>query len=238
MKLAVQTIPWVGNGTEVPEMLDQIEALDVQGIEFAHSPDVLRPVDALRARLESVGLQFLGISGGAFADRVDLVKEYMFLGPCEFTPYVYLDEWEAEDACLAMDQGIALAFHPHMFRPVQTAADAEKLLDDFDRLRILPDTAHLTVAGEDVVEVLNELLKVDRIAAIHLKDWTPEFGRAYQFYSRGFVGLGEGDVPLDDVIGVLRLHRYNGWLVIEQDSANDPAESVRGSLCWLKELMK
>jgi len=44
---------------------------------------------------------------------------------------------------------------------------------------------HLSlIAGEDVRKVIED--NIDRIVAVHLKDWTSEFGRSYQFYSRGF----------------------------------------------------
>jgi inosose dehydratase len=120
-----------------------------------------------------------------------------------------------------------------MFKSVQTAREAEDLLEAHKNMLFLPDTGHLMVAGENVLEVLKR--NYDRIVAIHLKDWIPEYGRAYQFYSRGFVELGQGQVPLKQIIEFLQGRRYRGWLVVEQDTARDPDASARASHAWLRD---
>ena len=84
---------------------------------------------------------------------------------------------------------------------VITAREAEELLGEHPKLRFLPDTAHLTVAGDDVIATMDR--NFDRIEAVHVKDWTGEFGRAYQFYSFGFIELGRGDMNLGKIIGMI-----------------------------------
>src|SRR5207245_577614 len=115
----------------------------------------------------------------------------------------------------------------------QTSADAEEYFAKHKSLQFLPDTAHLTVAGEEVVNVIDRYYR--RIEAIHLKDWTAEYGRAYQFYARGFVELGKGDVPLENVIKYLNQRSYKKWVVVEQDVARDPFQSAQASRNWLRE---
>jgi sugar phosphate isomerase/epimerase len=120
-----------------------------------------------------------------------------------------------------------------MFKPVQTAQEAEKLLKEHEDLRFLPDTAHLTIAGEDVLELLER--NMNRLVGVHLKDWASEFGRSYQFYSRGFgVQFGYGDVRLSEIMEFLKSKKYNGWIVVEQDVADDPPEAVRNCREWLR----
>jgi len=87
------------------------------------------------------------------------------------------------------------------------------------------------VAGENPVRVIEE--NFSRLAAVHLKDWTAEFGRAYQFYPRGFAHLGAGSVPLKQVLEMLVKNNYDGWIVVEQDWAANPSESAKRSREWL-----
>jgi inosose dehydratase len=132
-----------------------------------------------------------------------------------------------------LDQGYRLVLHPHMFKPFQTERNFRSYFEDerYAALGFLPDTAHLAVAGEDVVAVIEKFY--DRMEAIHLKDWTAEWGRAYFFYSRGFTELGTGDVRLKDVLRLLKSKGYKRWLVVEQDSSDDPVASAVQSRSWL-----
>jgi inosose dehydratase len=41
---------------------------------------------------------------------------------------------------------------------------------------------------------------------------------------RAFCRLGDGDVPIDDVLDRLTKTGYEGWLVVEQDIIPDPAD--------------
>lgn len=96
----------------------------------------------------------------------------------------------------------------------------------------MPDTGHMNVTGEDPVEAISGL-PIDDIAAVHLKDYDPSYGRSYHRYARGFVCLGDGDVPLDDVLKDLSSRGYDRWLVVEQDHAREPERSLRRSVRWL-----
>ena len=196
------------------------------------------------------GLKLIGLAGGSIEERVSFLDRlitaenlalldeksaaHKFIRFDNYYPYIYIDTWN--DSCCRelMERHYTLALHPHMFKPVQTAKEAEKLLEAHPALRFLPDTAHLTVAGEKVLEVLDK--NYDRIVAVHLKDWTPEFGRSYQFYSTGFsVRFGEGDVQLDNIVDFLKSRRYNKWLIVEQDVVENPCGAAQAHRRWLKD---
>jgi sugar phosphate isomerase/epimerase len=204
----------------------------------------LGPAEDLCRALTAHGLTLVGLAGGSLPEKVEDITHYTFAalriglaarsGPPASRgnhPYVYVDEWENGRSEAALG-GCTLALHPHIFKPVQTVAEAERLLDRYPALRFLPDTAHPTVAGEDVVAVIAR--HFDRIDAVHLKDWTAEYGRAYQFYSRGFVELGAGDVLPELVMDLLKERRFRGWLVVEQDAADNPDASALQSREWLR----
>jgi sugar phosphate isomerase/epimerase len=233
-------------------MLEEIKRAGYTGVEFAQHPEQLGAIDQLHKLLTNLDLRCLGMAGGSLSERIEFVKEFRAVANSRLggniasrkatkghshlasnsQPYVYLDEWGGMSPEVALQMGVRLAVHPHMFKEIQTAFDAEKLLEKYPGLWFLPDTGHLTVAGEDVVSVLDR--NYSRIEAIHLKDWTAEFGRAYQFYSRGFVGLNNGDVRLEAIIKYLKQQRnYRKWVVVEQDITDDPFRSAEDSRQWL-----
>ena len=258
MNVAVQTISWGHEPQEgVREMLHTIKAIGYDGIELWQHPDVLQrefkanPAKELLATLEKIGLKLLGVSSGSLSEKIEFVtgliraeqfanirakkaREWVCYSPSKRKPYVWLDGWHQHQAQQALDNelGYTLALHPAMFKPVQTLSEAEDLLKKYPKLRFIPDTGHLTVAGEKLIEVLERTF--DRLEAVHLKDWHAEYGRAAQFYSHGFTELGQGDVDLDSVLQYLTERGFAGWLVVDQSKADDPGESAKISRDWLR----
>jgi inosose dehydratase len=246
MRLAIQTISW-GQQPDVDQMFRDIAALGYEGVELAQHPNALGPPDELFRSLSQHGLTFVGMAGGSLAEKIDYTTRYSATAfqatfqslradpatqrAARVGPYLYVDEWEVERSAAALS-GNRLAVHPHMFKSIQSSREAEALLARYPTLAFLPDTGHLTVAGENVLEVLRR--NYDRVIAVQLKDWIPGYGRAYQFYSRGFVELGQGDVPLAQIIEFLQSRRFGGWLVVEQDTTRDPCASARASRTWLR----
>jgi len=235
VRIGIQTILWGRRPPDVWVMLKQAKDARYDGVEIAQHPEQFGHARKLRDRLVDYDLGLVGLSGGALEERAAFLKEYVSLlppAPNRLYPYLYIDGWEEPSYKEVLDDGLVLALHPHMFRRVQTANEAAELLDEYKALWFLPDTGHLTVAGEDVVKVIEQ--HYPRIGAVHLKDWNAEVGRAYQFYSRGFCELGRGDVPLDKVTDSLKNRKYDGWLIVEQDAADDPNEAAEASRKWLE----
>jgi sugar phosphate isomerase/epimerase len=252
MQVAIQTISWGPRPNDLTGLLREIREAGYTGIEFYQHPADLELPESLYRKLNGLGLRCIGIAGGSLQEKVDFVRGYTRAEQVSLaqnivakglkgrppittertTPYIYLDSWEGKAAEDALRIGMKLALHPHMFKQMQTLADVENLLENHTDLRFLPDTAHLTVAGEDIVKAIDHYY--DRIDAIHLKDWRAEYGRAYQFYARGFAELGKGDVALEDVIGLLFRRGYKKWVVVEQDVSRDPLRSAVASRDWLR----
>jgi signal transduction histidine kinase/sugar phosphate isomerase/epimerase len=198
-----------------------------EGVELFQRPEVLGDIDKLLRLLREYGLTLIGLTGGSLRERME------FCG--DFRPeYLYIDSWDREEALLAMRRGFTLGIHPHVYMPIQRLADARELLEQYYELRFNLDTAHLTIAGEDPVRAIDVLW--DRIVAVHLKDWSPEFGRSAHRYARGFVELGTGSVDLHGVMEALKKKRYDRWIVIEQDySPADAVRSTRAGIAWVAE---
>ena len=229
-------------------MLRVIKEAGYKGVELMQHPKEFGSAEQLYSHLKRFNLKLLGLTGGSILERADFIGELIEIetkylvredGPMTkiirfgpHYPYIYIDTWD-ERQVLLVGPDLTLALHPHMFKPIQTAQEAEWLLRQYPSLRFLPDTAHLTIAGANLMELLENNLP--RIIAVHLKDWASEFGRSYQFYSRGFgVRFGHGDVRLADTIEFLKSHKYNKWVVVEQDVADDPAEAAHLCRNWLR----
>jgi len=231
VKIGFQTIVWGPRVRNLEYMLDVILAAGYQGVELFQRPEVLGSIDRILKLLEKRQLQLIGLSGGSLQERMD------FCGN-DFRPeYLYLDAWDEEKATKAMEGGFTLGLHPHAYMPVGDLADAMAILENhpesqFPRLKFIADSAHLTVTHDDPIEAIQRTKA--RLVAVHLKDWSPEFGRSPFRYARGFAELGAGSVDLHTIIALLKETSYDGWLVAEQDyTLTDPDSNTLASARWL-----
>lgn len=239
-QLGVQTIAWGERIGNLDAVLQEVAELGFQGVEFAQIPtyldDIDLPPDENRALsvmaahvstlLEKHHLTLLGLAGGPIATRRKFIEGLR-------TPplYLYTDSLTDVETCLS-PANPPLAVHPHMFTVIEQYGEAVRLLTKYPSLRFLPDTAHLFLAGADVMEVFTRWR--ERMVAVHIKDWDPRYGWSRATYARGFCELGQGVIPLAAVLRWLR-EDYSGWVVVEQDFTElTPVESLSVSVSWLK----
>lgn len=243
-KFAVQSIAW--DRLPLATILRDAKAAGYSGVELFQHPDDLGGAAAIDAALERAEMHLVGVTCGSFDERCALVRQLAKLRGLDIgdpsMPYVYTDEWRESAPRFrdALAEGFRIALHPHMYKPVQTMAEARAILARHAKLSFLPDTAHLKIAGDDAIAAVVEYFA--RIEAIHLKDWREDVGRSYQFYARGFCEMGEGDVDLAGVLDAafreadrerLKDRDPLRWLVIEQDRTPDPFASAKRSFNWL-----
>lgn len=151
---------------------------------------------------------------------------------------------------LAAEHGLEHVVHPHVGTLVERAADVERVLDGSD-VRICLDTGHLAIGGADPLALANDAF--DRIGHVHLKDVD---GAVAQRLREGALGLveavqqglfrplGDGDVPVAEIVAALARRGYYGWLVLEQDAAlatvppadTGPLDDVRRSIDFLRSI--
>lgn len=250
MRLALQTIVFGKEVTDFVSMCRDIKRAGYSGIELFQdfTQDCYKKpgidgkfaVQGILDAMKSSGLTLAGVASGDLRERIAFVKEYSRClhqdSPQVSVPYVYIDEWN-ETCKSELHSGVKLAMHPHMFRPIQTIREAEQRLDQFPaesypNLQLMPDTAHLTIAGDNPVEVVKKHFQ--RIQSLHVKDWNPNVGRSYQFYASGFCGLGDGQVLVRDTLDHLWKRQYRGWLVVEHDHSTTPQQTISDSRAWLE----
>lgn len=118
------------------------------------------------------------------------------------------------DACAR--RGIHLHYHNHAyeFRPTDRGPSGmELMLQNLDvSVNLCVDVAWVHAAGHDPAAFLRE--HADRVGYVHLKDYTGD---------RRWVALGEGVVPLPEVMGALAELRRVRWAAYEQDTSDRPA---------------
>lgn len=144
--------------------------------------------------------------------------------------------------------GMELVFHNHVGTYVETPDETARLLDETDPARVgwCLDTGHLAFGGGDALEMLARY--AGRVRHVHLKDvdgdilaqaraerWS--FGQALAAFI--FPPLGEGIARVPNVVAALEAGGYDGWYVIEQDTApGDPTDTARRNREYLARLLR
>ncbi|HJS93942.1 MAG TPA: TIM barrel protein [Solirubrobacteraceae bacterium] len=150
---------------------------------------------------------------------------------------------------LARDEyGMAVALHPHAGTLIETAAQVERALNVVEVGWCL-DTGHLLIGGTDPVEFARK--HGERVNHVHLKDVDGGLAAEVRGGRRSllsatkdglFTALGRGDARIAEVLEGLQGHGYDGWLVLEQDTAitgdeptvaGGPMRDARESIAFL-----
>lgn len=169
---------------------------------------------------------------------------------------------EAQWACLydGLDRldvicaahGLMQVVHPHVDSLIEQADEVERVLAN-TTVQFCLDTGHLFIGGTDPLVFAKQ--HVDRVGLVHLKDVDADVAlrlRAgevtlMQAVVDGiFPPLGEGAVPLADVVRTVEASGYDGWYVFEQDAAlldgeppvgSGPIRDVRKSVAYIRSLI-
>ena len=123
------------------------------------------------------------------------------------------------------EYGLQQVLHSHVQTVVETKDDIDMVLDGCD-VRFCLDTGHMAIGGQDPVEFATQAF--DRVGHVHLKDVNlslvpPVLAREKTLMAATqeglFTPLGQGDVDIAGVVEALESRGYQGWYVIEQDTA-------------------
>jgi inosose dehydratase len=145
------------------------------------------------------------------------------------------------------EYGIKLGYHNQMNSLGERREEVDRILDatDAKAVWVLPDIAHLHVAQGDEVKFTRDY--ITRIVYPHFKDvrisqpWSKTLDGSTLRPKYDFVELGQGKVNVQGVFQLLKDFRYQGWIVIELDSApagRTPKESAAISKRFVEERLK
>lgn len=121
--------------------------------------------------------------------------------------------------------GLRTVLHPHVGTYVETYAEVERFVHDSD-LMLCVDTGHLMIGGTDPVDLVRR--HPTRVGHVHLKDVREDLAERVRTgtltYTEAvaegiYVPLGAGDLDLAALLKLLRDNDYEGWYVLEQDTA-------------------
>jgi len=123
-------------------------------------------------------------------------------------------------AARASAAGIGCAYHPNspsgsVFR---TKTDYDVLFAGLDGrvLGYAPDSGHIANGGMDPAAVFRD--RAALIRHVHFKDWSA---------ARGWHPMGEGEIDHPGLVRALRDSGYEGWIMIEEESAQAESEPDR-----------
>ncbi len=224
MRLGFQTVVWGRRIDDLDGLLAVVAACGYEGVEFGQNHrdiyvrenGTARPVgtlQSLKERLHAHGLELIGLVGGTLEERM------AFCGN-DRSAYLYIDSWtDACDQALEPPNPFTLALHPHWFMPVRKLKHVDARLEKVSshNLKVIIDTAHAIVAEDDPVAAVKKYQALGLLAAVHIKDWKPDYGRWSHRYAHGFCPPGEGIVPVEKVMETLHKIGFNGWVILEQD---------------------
>ena len=160
----------------------------------------------------------------------------------DWAPRIEIDSAAWDHAGAMLDEieeivagyGMKQAIHPHIGTMIEQPSDVKNVLDR-SQVGWTFDMGHLMIGGYDPVEFLGDAR--DRIVHVHLKDVhldlaAPVF-RGEQSIMQGvqngmFCPMGDGDVPVAEVVTELETSGYDGWYVLEQDAAITGGEPAPG----------
>ena len=155
MRFGYQTIIFGRCVKNWERMLGIIADAGFEGVELFQPPREIAQNQNIEGVLELLGrfrLRLIGLAGGTIRERARFLGEFK-------EPYLYADRFEEAERQVLAD-GYTVAIHPHVFKPIHRVDDAIQILEDPElaqlpgRLLLLPDTAHLTIVGDDPLEVV------------------------------------------------------------------------------------
>ena len=209
------------------ELKDLLAGYDMSLIG-GFTPLVIHDVSVRAATLESaIATARLFQAAGATMFVSSIVQDMDWSYPRKLSPAEHKHMAEMfgviDDICA--DHGLKQVLHPHVQTLVETKDDIHRVLDSCD-VNFCLDTGHIALGGEDPVEFAKT--SFDRVGHVHLKDVNLSMGPAVlrrevtlmNATQQGlFTPLGQGDVDILGVVEVLESRGYQGWYVIEQDTA-------------------
>jgi inosose dehydratase len=169
------------------------------------------------------------------------------------------DEWDHVVGMLdeldgvTSEHGLVHALHPHVGTLVEQADEVARLLEQ-SSVRWCLDTGHLAIGGYDPMQFANDA--AERVVHVHLKDvrldvaekvHRGELSLMHGVHRGLFCPLGRGGAPIREVVVALEGSGYQGWYVLEQDTAltgdepapgTGPVDDVRDSVAYLRVLLE
>jgi len=229
--------------------LREVAALGYEGVEFYHYGDI--PAEQMRSLLDELNLKAIGshIQLANLKNNLDAEIAYLKTIGAQYAICPWLlpelrdsESWKGHLVDLAeigrrcTEAGIKFAYHNHEFE-FDTKLDGEMVFDlmyariPAEDLKVEMDIGWVQYSEIDPIAYIKKY--AGRLPLLHLKDYL-KVSRDPEV-KIDTVELGQGDLPLNDIIQAGSDADVE-WIIVEQDRcSNPPLESVATSMNWLKE---
>jgi inosose dehydratase len=211
-----------------------------------HRPEQRDETLAEATRMASL---FQSIGADAFVTAVVSDPDDWQRPPLATTQWQHVVAMLDEIDGIVSAHGLRQVVHPHLNTLIETADEVERFLDE-SRVPFCLDTGHLTLGGSDPLELAQRA--TERVGLVHLKDVRGSIAARLRagdldllsaVQAGLFAPLGDGDVPVADVVLCLERNGYQGRYVLEQDVAittgeppvgDGPVRDVAKSVAYLR----
>jgi inosose dehydratase len=144
------------------------------------------------------------------------------------------------------DRGMPIAYHHHMAAAVETEPELDRFMAQTgEAVHLLYDTGHLTMAGGDVIRVIERHHK--RITHVHTKDVRRHVLDGLDRTKESFLDAvmkgvftvpGDGDLDFARIVGKLAEVGYEGWFVVEAEQDPKVSPPLEMAKVGRRELMR
>ena len=219
---------WQDEQAEIPKAKQQIKDVGLQLAVYSTGNDFFQPDPALRAKQVADLKHSVDV-----ANQLEVNTLRVFSGNAK-EGYKLEDglgwilDGLAESAAYAQAHGVTLALENHGLMAGRSD-QVRQIIETVNSpaLRANLDTGNFLLVGQNPTDAAREL--ADLVALVHLKDFrrarSDETTQVYKGLDGvGYTGavVGEGQVDLPAIVGILRKAGYAGWLSLEFEGSQDP----------------
>lgn len=219
---------WTDREAEIPMVKKRIRDAGLQLAVFSIGNDFFQPDPAVRAQQVRAMLEAVDV-----ANRLEVGLIRVFSGNAK-EGYDLADglgwivDGLSQGAQYAASHGVVLALENHGLMAGRSD-QVRHIIDAVGSpsLRANLDTGNFLLVNQNPTDAARSLAGV--IALVHLKDFRRAGPQDVEHVYRGLDGtgytgtvVGEGQVDLAAIVGILQAAGYEGWLSLEYEGGQDP----------------
>lgn len=243
-------------GTDVDTVRGELDSrhLELTGsyqwVDFLEHGDKAKAYDSLRPTLEffaEIECPNLIVSDSLRSHRVAMAGRVPADGSASLdeASYQQIASGVHTLSAIAREYGVCVRYHNHVGSWIEAPHEVDALLRflDTSKADLCFDTGHYAYGGGDPSAFIRD--NIGAIGYLHLKD--VDSAAVADARARGlsflealreivFAPIGTGTADIPAILSVLKDTRFDGWVVVEQDTcAGDPTEAARSNLAFIEQ---